>query len=177
MANARDVHVDVILESDNPVKFSVEPSPPGSLPMGPNGELIFANDHHPGFHIHFHLQDPHCLGYRFPKNSDKKEAIWSQLGSGACPSVGKWEVFQPLTVGASRMILTVDNPNPKPAQGPFGYTLRVTKDNGATYLALDPGGVNQNGSQSMNLSLAAALLGGAAAGSLLTLGAQALLQS
>jgi hypothetical protein len=177
MPNPRDVHVDVILESDNPLQFRVEPSPPGSLPTGPNGDLLFSNDHHPGFRVHFHLQDPNGLGYRFPKKQDKDEAVWSQVGSTGCPSSANWDVFKPLDVEPGRMILTVNNPNPSPAQGPFRYTLRVTKDNGASYLALDPGGVNQNGSQSMNLSIAAAFVGGAAAGSLLTLGAQALLQS
>lgn len=177
MPNPKDVHVDVILESDNPVQFRIEPSPPNSLPTGPDGELIFQNDHHPGFHVHFHLLDMAGLGYRFPKNSDKNEAVWSELGSGVCPQAAKWDVFKPLSVGANRMILTVNNPNPKPAQGSFGYTLRVTKDNGANYLALDPGGQNQNGSQSMSKSKDLLLaVGGALAGSLLTLGAQALLE-
>lgn len=176
MANPKDVHVDVILESDNPLKFGIEPSPPNSLPTGPNGELIFANANHPGFKVHFHLQDPNGLGYRFPKAADKEEAVWSELGNGACPHAARWEVFTPRSVGPNRMVLTVDNPNPTPAQGPFGYTLRVTKDNGANYLKLDPGGLNQNGSRSSTTQAVLLIVGGAIAGSLLTLGAQILLQ-
>lgn len=176
MPKAKDVHVDVVLESDNPVRFRIEPSPPNSLPTGANGELIFSNDHHPGFHIHFNLRDISCLGYLFPTTSDKKEAVWSQLGNGACPKSEMWEVFKPLHVSPHQLTLTVDNPNGSPAQGPFGYTLRVTKDNGASYLDLDPGGLNQNGPQALSKSKDVLLtIGGAIAGSLLTLGAQALL--
>ena len=177
MADPKDAHVDVILDSDNPVQFRIEPTPPSSLPTGPNGELIFNNNHHPGFNVHFHLRDINALGYLFPKNSDKKEAVWSELGNGVCPNSAKWEVFEPNHVSAHRLTLTVRNPNPSPAQGPFGYTLRVTKDNGASYLNLDPGGFNQNGSQSISKSKDLLLaIGGAVTGSVLTLGAQALLK-
>ena len=73
------------------------------------------------------------------------------------------------------MELTALNPNPSPAQGPFGYTLRITKDGGATYLPLDPGGVNQNGPQMQRVSPVLVFAAGAVVGSLATLGTQALL--
>ena len=61
----------------------------------------------------------------------------------------------------------------------FGYTLQVTdNDYGASYLPLDPGGTNENGSFKSNLAtIAVTLLGGAAVGSLLTLGIQSMMGS
>ena len=178
MAGPKKVDVDVILESDNPVQFQVEPTNK-SLPRGPGGELIFNNDHHPGFHVWFHLKDPNSLGYLFPKNSKKHEAVWSELGNGACPQAAKSEVFDALRVlEPERDVLVVLNPNPSPPQGSFGYTLRVTKDDGASYLALDPGGLNQNGPQSRSPNTGIFLAGaatGAIVGVAATLGAQALL--
>jgi|GraSoiStandDraft_46_1057282.scaffolds.fasta_scaffold536400_1 hypothetical protein len=179
MASAKKVEVNVILESDNPVRFRIEPVGK-SIPVGPQGELIFYNDHHPGFHVWFYLQDPNDLGYLFPPNNKKHEAIWSELGSGSCPQPpGKSDVFH-----AERVLepecttLVVLNPNPSPAQGAFGYTLRVTKDRGATYLPLDPGGLNQNGPQSRFTTTGAFVAGaavGAVAGSVATLGVQAMM--
>jgi hypothetical protein len=162
--------VDVILRSDNPLDFDIVPN---GLPKGPNGELVFENNNHPGFQIQFHLQDPNGLDYLFPPNSDKEEAVWSKLGSGACPTSGMWEVFEPIRVVPQRTTLVVHNPNPSPAQGKFGYTLRVT--NGSRWLDLDPGGDNLNGPR-YSWTAAIAFIGGVAVGCLGTLGTQALLQ-
>lgn len=178
--NPRVVHVNVILISEDPLDFCIEPSPAGSLPTGPNGELIFRNEGHPGFHIHFNLQDRTGLGYRFPPNSKKNAAVWSQLGSGACPKSEIWEVFHAIRVDQNpdgTTTLVVHNPNPRnpnpppDGQGLFGYTLRVTKDGGSIYLPLDPGGDNQNG-QVRSFSLSYAAIGvssGAAAGAAATI--------
>ena len=174
MAKPADLHIDVTLDSDNPLQFRVEPQ--GGFPTGPNGELIFQNNFHPGFKVVFHLKDPNGLGYRFPPHQKNDEGLWSELGNGACPTQGKWEVFKPQKVSEpDGMKLTALNPNPSPAQGPFGYTLRVTKDGGVTYLALDPGGVNQNGPQQQRVSPVLVFVAGAVVGSLATLGTQALL--
>ena len=175
----KKVEVEVILESDNPVNFRVEPVN-NSLPTGPNGELIFDNDHHPGFQVWFYLNDRNGLGYTFPPNSKKHQAVWSELGNGACPKPpGKSDVFHvERVIEPDRRTLVVLNPNPSPAQGPFGYTLRVTKDGGATYLDLDPGGLNQNGPTAKSSSTGA-FAAGAAVGLIVgvagTLGTQALL--
>jgi hypothetical protein len=174
----RDVHVSVTLNSETPGDFSIEPSPLGSLPTGPNGELIFNNAGRPGFFIHFGLVDKTGLNYKFPPQAKVSEAVWSELVAGACPqSPGKWDVFEPRNITNGGMTLIVHNPNVDPILGKFGYTLRVTKDGGATYLPLDPGGDNQNGPVNRyNWNTAVAFVSGAAVGSLATIGVQALLQ-
>ena len=115
------------------------------LPKDANGQIIFENHGRDGFKINFNLHDPHSTGYCFPSNSKKDEAVWSELGDGACPSSAKADVLKVLRVEPGEMTVVVYNRNPEPAQGEFGYTLRVTKDDGLNYLALDPGGINQNG--------------------------------
>jgi len=113
--------------------------------MGPGGELIFKNEAHSGFFVYFDLKDPNKLGYKFPPNSKINDAVWSKLGVGACPDTEAWEIFDPKSVTNQGMTLRVRNTNVVPVVGKFGYTLRVTKDGGANYLPLDPGGDNQNG--------------------------------
>lgn len=142
----KDVHVNVILNSEKKGDFEIQPDPPNSLPRGTNGELEFENKGHSGFWIYFHLKDPNKLGYTF--TTDKKhihEALWSMMGSGACPEEPVWDVLTPRKVLDEGMTLKVRNPNVAPDVGKFGYTLRVTKDGGARYLDLDPGGNNKNG--------------------------------
>jgi len=55
-------------------------------------------------------------------------------------------VFTGIDVAKDGMSVTAHNKNVSPKLGKFGYTLNVTKDGGANYLALDPGGNNMNGS-------------------------------
>ena len=173
---AKDVTVNVTLNSETQGDFTILPSPIGSLPTGPDGELIFRNQGHPGFFVVFHLIDLTQRGYRFPPDSKKKEAVWSVLQANACPNAPEWAVFDPINITADGKNLKVFNPNVDPVLGTFSYTLRVTKDGGATYLALDPGGSNQNGPITRNnWNVAAAFVGGALVGALAVLGGQALL--
>lgn len=171
MANPRDAHIDVVLESEHPtLKFHLESE---DIPIGPESHVHFSNCYHPGFHVFFHIKDPHGLGYRFPPNSDKRDAIWSVVGDGACPHSEAWEIFEPLNVSSDRLTLKTKNPNS--AEQKFGFTLNVTKTGGPPYEELDPGGTNHNGSYSMSKSKDALLaIGGAVVGSVLTLGANAL---
>ena len=112
--------------SENPtLKFHLESN---DIPIGPESHVHFHNCYHPGFHVHFHLKDPHGLGYLFPPNSDKRDAIWSVVGNGACPHSEAWEIFEPLNVSSDRKTLKVKNPNAT-EQG-FGFTLNVTKTGG-----------------------------------------------
>ena len=142
----KDVHIDVILNSEAKGDFRIEPHPENSLPKGPGDELVFENKGHSGFFIYFHLKDPNKLGYKFPDDHKLvNDAVWSKMGKGACPDDGIWDVFIPRKVIDKGMTLKVRNLNEKPDIGDFGYTLRVTKDEGRTYLALDPGGTNKNG--------------------------------
>ena len=152
--SAKDVKVHVYIDRVRPLKFRVISKSPElpqkpAKPTKPNGDLIFANDHHPGFRVHFILQSPHH-GFYFPKNKDVKKAVWSKLGEGACPDEEAWEVFCPLSVSPDGKKLTVKNDNVDPILGDFGYTLRVT--NGEEWLELDPGGTNTNGPSRLSLA-------------------------
>ncbi len=170
--NPKDAVVEVELHSDNPIDFTVTST---DLPIDAKGCLIFCNDHHPGFHIHFKFSDMTNAGYLFPPNNDKQEAVWSKLGA-SCPESPAHDIFTVISVCQDQKTLKVHNRNPEPALGEFHYTLRVTKDGGASYLPLDPGGFNQNGPSLMLFSPVVFVAGGVA-GSLLTLGTQALLSS
>lgn len=147
--NPKDMHVKVFLTPNATPPFHLDPP----------GPLTFVNNYHPGFHVHFHLQDP-THGYLFPPNNDKDKAVWSELGQGACPQAGVWEVFKPLHVTPNRKTLVVHNANVAPILGEFGYTLRVI-DNSGNWLDLDPGGNNQNGPVRFDWSYVAVGVGSA----------------
>ena len=146
MPNPREVHVNVFI--DNPdvraPKFHFESH---DLDVGPKNELTFTNDHHPGFNITFNLQPP-THSYLFPKPQDATDGVWSKFGNSECPQSQAREVFTEPRVSSSRESLTVHNRNRQDDTGLFGYTLRVTRDGGGTYLPLDPVGDNQNGPRS-----------------------------
>ena len=168
------VTVDVILKPGQTPPFEFQSS---DLPVGSDNSLTFANNGRPGFLIDYSLKEP-THGYRFPDNSipdNLNEALYSAEGPGCPNAKGQWQQFKAQNVKQQGKILVVRNLNECAAE--FGYTLRVTDDQGASYLPLDPGGFNQNGPQvKSSWPYAAAAVGGAVAGSLLTLGAQALLQ-
>jgi len=136
------VDVDVYLENENnPPDFTVETC----LPTTGN-DIAFHNRGRNGFKVAFHLHDLTGNGYCFPgppQGEDK--ALASTIGEGCPPknSTEQWEEFKAIKVKDSRMTLVVRNLNQSVTK--FGYTLRVTKDDGATFLELDPGGDNQNG--------------------------------
>jgi hypothetical protein len=149
MANPQDMTVDVTLDSIHPVTGKAD------FHLQPPGNLIFENDHHPGFHVRFVFTDNTGGNYCFPPDKDKDQAVSSQLGAtNLCPPQGTSEVFRAIRVdGPNNSVLVVHNPNVSPILGAFGYVLWVTKDGGKTYLALDPGGVNNNGPTNRFLSL------------------------
>jgi hypothetical protein len=137
-----DVDVDVYLyaEDHNP-PFRLD----SYLQPNPGGDLVFSNRRRPGFVVKFHLHDMTGEGYLFPETKDEEEALWSRAGAGCPPTnYGKqWDEFFVQRITDSRQTLVVRNLNKTPTK--FGYTLRVTKDDGKTYRDLDPGGDNQNG--------------------------------
>lgn len=154
MPKPRTVFVDVYIDNPDPLRFRVVQSPKNDpqLPTKANGDLIFENDEHPGFDIHFELQgDTH--GYFFPHDNDKKKAVWSQFGTD-CPTgpQGVWDVFKPVRTVHSPCnppeirTLIVHNRNAN-ADGDFMYNLRVVNGAG-DWLPLDPGGTNTNGPSS-----------------------------
>jgi hypothetical protein len=154
------VQIDVYLEDDecDPPRFRIE----SCLPVCPTSTandkiLVFENNHRPGFDILFHLWDLTGKGYRFPRRPE--HAIWSAKGD-ACPMEAAHDVFDAIRTGddphTGLPMLLVHNDNPgKDNGGPirrFRYTLNVTRDDGAHYLRLDPGGDDQNGMRSFTFS-------------------------
>ena len=134
-----EVEVDVYLEAaTDPPQFSIETS----MPVNEDGEIVFKNRGRHGFVILFNLHDLTGQGYYFPGPPDLKEALWSAEGAGCPACAGQWSQFSTIRVTNKNMTLVVRNLNDTVTQ--FGYILRVTKDDN-NYLALDPGGDNQNG--------------------------------
>jgi hypothetical protein len=145
MASPWKKSVAVTLESVNPLKYSIQPTGSDPLPTS-NGALVFDNDHHRGFDIDFTFTDATKSGYLWPPTNLMHQAVWSKVGtSDTCPASPDAQVFHATGVDKSCTVLSVNNPNPSPAQGAFQYTLCVTNDCGTSYLPLDPGGVNNNG--------------------------------
>jgi hypothetical protein len=141
-----DVDIDVHLEQagSNP-SFRIHTC----LPVDPaTGNILFENNHRPGFNINFNLYDETGGGYVFPPQPKVKEACWSRTGT-SCPTSAIWEVFDPrrVTNGGTTLVVYNDNPTVggSGGLGPFKYTLRVTNDGGNTYCDLDPGGSDMNG--------------------------------
>jgi len=160
MPNPNELNVTVHLHLDQDPNFSLSV---GGRKMGKNEPIVFQNNGRPGFNIHYTLDDP-TNTYKWPHQSDKEQAVWSELGETACPNDPVWQVLQPKHIsGPNRETLTVYNPNVKPVLGPFRYTLRVV-NSGGTWLNLDPGGNNQNGSIGGIYSEYSLALLGAAAG-------------
>src|SRR5215208_3820441 len=161
MSNAKDatVKVTVLPEANPPFRLQ------SSLMQG--GELVFHNDHHPGFYVHFTIDDPDSNGYRFPKNEKKALAAkkWDGVGD-PCPAQGEtWDEFYAESVSSDFKTLKVRNPNGSKAK--FGYSLFVTQtpETGGQFLTLDPIGDNRNGPIAMDsLSWGATAIGGALVG-------------
>ena len=138
-----DVEIDVHLTKGCPdPTFELQTHLPTQ-----NGKFLFENNHRPGFNVTFTLFDDTGEGYVFPAQAQVKDACWSQAGT-SCPTSPVWDVFDPRHVDHNGTTLTVYNENPSPPIGDFQFTLRVTKDGGASYCALDPGGSDMNGPRS-----------------------------
>jgi hypothetical protein len=162
--------VAVTLESVDPLQYTIVPTGSDPLPTQ-NGLLVFDNNNHNGFNINFTFTDKTNGGYLWPPNNLKGQAVWSKVGTAiACPASPDTDVFHAVSVNKTCTVLKVNNPNPSPAQGAFQYTLCVTNDGGATYLPLDPGGINNNGStRYFSATLVVAAVVGAVVGATATL--------
>lgn len=148
---AWEIDIDVYLYSVGPpADFEIM----ACLPVDTaNENLIFYNQGRPGFVINYRLYDNTNngagSGYKFPNppappNRESEWALWSRQGSG-CPPLnhGQWAEFTSQNVKDQGETLVVINKNESVTE--FGYTLRVTNDNGKNFVDLDPGGLNQNG--------------------------------
>jgi hypothetical protein len=169
----KEVHVRVFVHPGSPNgDYHFETT---DLPMGPQNHLYFENCGHPGLYVYYDIQPG--TNYVFPDQNLtprwKNEVLWATQ-QPSCPMAepnAPLTIFQPSDVQNSGTTLVVRNTNPKKED--FWYTLRVTNDRGANYLPLDPGGTNDNGSTSFTFSgIGIAVIGGAIAGSLLTLAFQ-----
>lgn len=139
--------------------FGLQPAGDDPLgpPEGPYQTLTFRNQDkngvgHNGLDVSFVFTDATGQGYTFPPNNKKQDAISSQLGAlNYCPLQGMNEVFSVINVGGqNNNTLNVHDANQNKQGGhndlgDFSYVLWVTKDNGANYVPLDPGGKNMNG--------------------------------
>lgn len=145
-----EIDVDVYLNSVGPpVDFDIR----ACLPVDANDKLIFNNKGRRGFMISFHLYDNTNngagSGYVFHNphkqpNRESEWALWSRDLPGCPPqNYGQWDEFTSQSVKNQGQTLVVENKNETITE--FGYTLRVTNDNGASFVDLDPGGLNQNG--------------------------------
>ena len=145
-----EIDVDVYLKSVSPLDFELRTC----LPIDPaNKNISFSNNGRPGFTISFHLYDNtnggSGSGYVFPNppappHKEAEWALWSKQGQGCPPKDhGEWDQFTSTNVKDHGLTLVVANKNDSVTE--FGYTLRVTNDNGASFVDLDPGGNNQNG--------------------------------
>jgi hypothetical protein len=146
-----EIDVDVYLKSVGPpADFQMK----ACLPIDKtNKNLYFYNEGRPGFIINFHLYDNTNngagSGYVFPNppappNKESEWALWSRQGPGCPPKDhGQWAEFTSQNVKDQGQTLVVVNKNETVTE--FGYTLRVTNDDGQKFVDLDPGGYNQNG--------------------------------
>ncbi|HEX8840601.1 MAG TPA: hypothetical protein VF750_09055 [Sphingomicrobium sp.] len=153
-----EVDVDIYLDEVGPAPerkptFHLETC----LPMDASGNIIFSNRHRPGFKIRFNLWDNTNGGlgsnYQFhepakPPHDPAKWALWSAEGNSCPPKDcnAQWADFQSDHIEAGGKTLVVTNTNSKLAY--FGYTLRVSNDQGQTFVDLDPVGTNMNGATS-----------------------------
>lgn len=141
----KEATIDVILQPGSKPPFRFESK---DITIGPDNHITFDNDNHDGFILHYRIKGPNH-GYRFPDSSipkNLKEALYVARGT-TCPTEEcRWGQFEATDVDADGTTLTVRNRNQKAEKGDFAYTLRVTNDSGASYLPLDPGGTNNNGS-------------------------------
>lgn len=141
MTNPAKATVTVLLKPSQNPPYSLK----SSLLQGK--DLVFKNNHFPGFYVYFTLQDPDKSGYLFPANpSDAFASKKIEKPGDECPDQGdQWSQLVPESVSPDYKTLTVRNYNTEIAD--FGYSLFVTKDpqGDGDCLKLDPIGSNQNG--------------------------------
>ena len=134
-----DVDVYVYDEKATP-PFRIE----SYLQTSEGGRLQFHNRGRHGFLVNFQLHDETGEGYQFPKPNELAKALRSQAGASCPPpGVGQWREFTAERIIQNRSVLVVRNLNESKTE--FWYALCITKDDGATYRDLDPGGDNWNG--------------------------------
>ena len=128
--------------------------------------LEFKNQNHPGFDVHFDIDDKDKTGFLFPDDHTLAIAVQTYQGSPPpCPTQGQtWCEFCPVRVSENNTRLEVRNLNENPAE--FSYTLFLTKDphgSNPKFEPIDPIGSNQNGPRFSSSTTIIAFAFGAAA--------------
>ena len=156
----KNVTVTVHLDLSSTPPFTLETS----LPKTKKGHLKFQNGKKDGFLIDFELDDPDNV---YTWGTDPARALWS-TSQAVCPTAaGQWDQFTTQgTDGITNGGMTLQVLNRNETVQDFGYTLRVTRDNGANYVNLDPIGSNQNSNSRTGIGggTVAATIGGAIIG-------------
>lgn len=154
--NPWEIEVDVYLKSAGPpADFCIDTCLPAEFHGNdPHPWIVFSNHGRDGFKLNFRLYDNTgaSSAYVFPdppgnptKGGDpQKWALWSADSQTCPPPPGQWDQFTAVEVKDKGTTLVVRNLNQ--VQTDFVYTLRVTNDGGQTFVNLDPGGTNNNGS-------------------------------
>lgn len=159
MAGPKDMDVTVTIvgrpSNGQPVSFEMNPT-----------ELVFQNDHHDGFWVKFHVNDPDRTEYVFPDSAS--DAMWvreiEEVTPQSCPTESTyWNGFRAKGVTKANKLLTVRNKN-GPLNGKseqlFAFTLLFTKtphEPNPNCVKFDPMGTNRNGPAAQN-STAAVLI-------------------
>ena len=176
MPNPKDVTIKVYYQPGETPNYRFDTT----LPTGNGGELIFRNDHFPGFVLFYTLDAASFGDLVFPDDPDQalSSAVIENDGD-ECPDSGIWDGFEPIRNKSTNQTLAVRNTNgklpPGKSQVKFGYTLYVTADpNGdpSDFIALDPIGSNQNGPISFHFTsyaLAAVVVAAVAAAAYIVL--------
>jgi hypothetical protein len=152
-----ELDIDVYLTSVGPpAQFSIDTCLPFEFKDGDSHAWIHfhSSDRTAGFKLNFRLYDntgavppyvfPNPPGNPKQGGDPNKWALWSSEGEGCPPEAAQWDQFTAQSVADQGTTLVVSNLNTYKTD--FGYTLRVTNDNGKTFVNLDPGGTNYNGS-------------------------------
>jgi hypothetical protein len=196
MGNPKQVAITVHIK-DDPTKYPPEPPYEFWLDTDDNKvgkkkghDLTFDNDgKYDGFDITFEIDDHTGKGFKFmdigeDANGDPDPNLapmWvktvPQLGGKDCPDHEFWHQFRATKVFGNNKKLSVRNENNDEHFFKFAFMFSRTPDKGPYEIMYDPGGTNMNGTKPFYSagSVAAAAVGGAIVGSLLTLGVQALI--
>ena len=169
----KDTTVRIKKDDDEPhgLKFDFKHGPFG----GGTQKQEYKNDGHPGFLIHFTIDDDARSGLLFPE--DPYDALWVhpvQSEHDPCPPKGaRWPVFNPERVEDGGRTLVVRNENR--CYDLFKFSLNFTRNRGdpdAELVCWDPIGINRNGMTSLaradHAYAASVAVAGAAIGALAT---------
>ena len=140
----RDLYLVVTRNSDDPCDISYELV----------GDLVFENNHRPGFMVFIDIDAHEDLGAKFLSSdpmwvqpfSEETETACTTAGARLCPtSPSYWDQFATVSVINRGRTLLVRNKNDY--EQSFAFTLRFQVKNCPRVFELDPIGSNQNGQQ------------------------------